>query len=208
MSEQRFFAPRPHDSLEKYRQPLHLPEARKLTRTALAIAAALLAALPFFGSAAEACISCEYVPPPAVAAQQKSPSVERSAPRRERRKHEASEPREKKKSRVTETAKPEKVRKGEQADKVEKAETATPSAEVENSSFALVTGGQPVVAAKTPAVGNRGSEHSTIATAALKRNDGAVEAANAGDNVAPVSKAQGCSRYFPTVGQTIKVPCE
>jgi hypothetical protein len=26
-SEQRFFAPRQHDNLEKYRQPLYLPEA-------------------------------------------------------------------------------------------------------------------------------------------------------------------------------------
>jgi outer membrane biosynthesis protein TonB len=183
-----------------------LPEAADLTRTALAIAAALLAALPFFGSAAEACISCEYVPPPALAAQQKSPSVERSAPRRERRR-EASEPRTKK-SRVTETAKPEKARKVESADKVEEAETATPSAEVENSSFALVTGAQPTVAAKTQTPGNRDGEHSTIATAAHQGSDGAVEAANAGDSVGSASKAQGCSRYFPTVGQTIKVPCE
>jgi outer membrane biosynthesis protein TonB len=189
----------------------HLPEAADLTRTALAIAAALLAALPFFGSAAEACISCEYVPPPAIAAQQKSPSVERSAPRRERHR-EASEPRERTKSRVTETAKPEKVRKveqapkGEQAEKVEKAET--PSAEVENSSFALVTGAQPPVAAKKQTPADRGGEHSTIATAAHQGSDGAVEAANAGDSVGPASKAQGCSRYFPTVGQTIKVPCE
>jgi hypothetical protein len=178
-----------------------------LTRTALAIAAALFAASPFFGSAAEACISCEYVSPPAAAAQQKSPSVERSAPRRERRR-EASEPREKTKSRVTETAKPEKAPNHEQADKVEKAETATPSAEVENSSFALVTGAQPTVAAKTQTPGDRGGEHSTIATAAHQGSDGAVEAANAADNVAPVSKAQRCSRYFPTVGQTLKVPCE
>jgi hypothetical protein len=189
-----------------------LPEAADLTRTALAIAAALLAASPFFGSAAEACISCEYVPPPALAAQQKSPSA--SAPRRERRNRWATESRAKKKSRVTETAKPEKVRKveqapkREQADKVEKAETATPSAEVENSSFALVTGAQPTVAAKMQTPGDRGGEHSTIATVARQGSDGAVEAANAADNVAPVSKAQGCSRYFPTVGQTIKVPCE
>ncbi|MDP1640060.1 MAG: hypothetical protein Q8L61_03995, partial [Hyphomicrobium sp.] len=78
---------------------------------------------------------------------------------------------------MTETAKPEKVRKVEQADKVEKAETATPSAEVENSSFALVTGAQPTVAAKTQTPGDRGGEHSTIATAARQGSDGAVEAA-------------------------------
>jgi hypothetical protein len=190
-----------------------LPEGADLPRIALAIAAALLAALPFFGSAAEACISCEYVPPPAVAAQQKSPSVERSAPRRERRR-EATEPRARK-SRVTETAKPEKVRKVEQApkrekaDTVEKAVTATPNAEVENSSFALVTGAQPPnTPAKTQTADDRGGEHSTIATAAHQPADGAVEAANAVDTVGAASKAQGCSRYFPTVGQTLKVPCE
>ena len=63
---------------------------------------------------------------------------------------------------MTETAKPEKVRKVEEAparektEKVEQAEKATPSAEVENSSFALVTGGQPVVAAKTSDAGPTG----------------------------------------------------
>jgi hypothetical protein len=185
---------------------------RKLTRIALATAAALLAALPFFGSPAEACISCEYVPPPALAAQQKSPSVERSAPRRERRSRDASESRAKKKSRVTETAKPEKVRKVEQApqrEKADKVETAaTPKAEVENSSFARVTGGAAPLPAKTQTAGNQGGENSTIASAAHKGSDGTVEAANAGDGAGSASKAQGCSRYFPTVGQTIKVPCE
>ncbi|MEO8421608.1 MAG: hypothetical protein ABI457_10470 [Hyphomicrobium sp.] len=187
-----------------------------MTRIALAIAAALLAALPFVGSPAEACISCEYTPPPGVAAQQKSPSAERIAPRRERRNRDASESREAKKSHVTETAKPEseKVRKVEQApqrekaDKVETAATATPNAEVENSSFALGTGVRPVVAAKTQTAGNQGGEHSTIATAAHTGSDGELKAANAGDGHEPASKAQGCSRYFPTVGQTIKVPCE
>ena len=71
-----------------------------MTRTALAIAAALLAALPFFGSAAEACISCRVCP----AARGRCPAevAERRTQRATTRKaqHEASQPREKK-SRVT-----------------------------------------------------------------------------------------------------------
>jgi cytoskeletal protein RodZ len=189
-----------------------------MTRTILGITTGLFAAAAFFVPAAEACISCEYVPPVVNSVPSKSYGHERSAPRRAREVFRES--REKRKSRVTETkpAKVEKVQKAdrpEKAEKVQKVEKATPApvnAQVENSSFALATAAHDNVPAKTVAPDDRGSEHSTIATAAVTdKATGSVKAANVGDtvtNVTPASNTATCSRYFPSVGQTLSVPCE
>jgi hypothetical protein len=188
-----------------------------LPRTILAIASALLTAMAFFASAAEACISCSYVPP-VVDSPSKSYSAERSAPRHERRPREVRESREaKKKPRVTETAKSERNEKSgsEKVEKAAETETAAKSApaasdaQVENSSFALVTAAHEPSAAKAETADDRGSEHSTIATAGSSR-DKAVEAANVDEkvtNVTPASNTVTCSRYFPSAGQTLSVPC-
>ena len=119
-----------------------------MTRTIIAIASALLAAMSLFASAAEACISCEYVPS-VVNSPSKSHSEERSTPRREKRStprrencpREVRESRQNKKSRVTETAKSEKADKVQKTQKaeVEKVTPAASTAQVENSSVALVT---------------------------------------------------------------------
>jgi hypothetical protein len=189
-----------------------------LTRTLIAIASALLAALPFFASRAEACISCEYVPSVVHSAPAKSYGSERSAPRYEKRTREVvRERREKKKSRVTETKRPDKVEKADKPEKTEKAtkvtstEKATPAvaaAEGENSSFALSTRVGEPVPAKTETPGDRGTQHSTIATAPTSETStGSVEA-NAVDKVSTGSGGATCSRYFPTVGQTLRVPCD
>lgn len=177
-----------------------------MTWTILGFTTGLFTAAAFFVPAAEACISCEYVPSVVHSVPSKSYGHERSAPRRAREVFRES--RAKKKSRVTET-KPSKV------EKVQKAEKATPApvnAEVENSSFALATAAHDSVPAKTVTPSDRGSEHSTIATAAVTdRATGSVEAANAGETVTrvtPESNTVTCSRYFPTVGQTLSVPCE
>ena len=201
-----------------------------MTRTILGFTTGLFAAAAFFVPAAEACISCEYVPSVVHSVPSKSYGHERSAPRRAREVFRES--RAKKKSRVTETKpskvekvqkadKPEKVEKVQRAEKpekvekVQKAEKATPApvnAEVENSSFALATAAHDSVPAKTVTPSDRGSEHSTIATAAVAdRTTGSVKAANADDavtSVTPGSNTVTCSRYFPTVGQTLSVPCE
>ena len=185
-----------------------------MTRTLFAIASALLAATPFFASRAEACISCDYVPSVvhSVPANQ-----ERSAPRYEKRTREVVRERsEKKKSRVTETPRPEKVQKADKPEKVEKkvvnTAKATPAvaadAEVENSSFAQATRVGERVPAKTETPGDRGTQHSTIATAAVPdTSTGSVEA-NAVDKVSTGNGGTTCSRYFPTVGQTLRVPCD
>ena len=197
-----------------------------MTRIILGFTTGVFAAAAFFVPAAEACISCEYVP--SVVHSVPSKSHERSAPRRAREVFRES--RAKKKSRVTETKpskaekvqkadKPEKVEKVQRAEKpekvekVQKAEKVDPvNAEVENSSFALATAAHDSVPAKTVVPSDPGSEHSTIATAAVTdKATGSVEAANAGETVTrvtPGSNTVTCSRYFPTVGQTLSVPCE
>jgi hypothetical protein len=182
-----------------------------LTRTLFAIASALLAATPFFASRAEACISCEYVPSVvhSVPANQ-----ERSAPRYEKRTREVVRERsEKRRSRVTETPRSEKVQKADKPEKVEKkvvnTSKATPAvadAEVENSSFAQATKVGERVPAKTETPGDRGTQHSTIATASVP-GTGSVEASSV-DKVSAGSGGTTCSRYFPTVGQTLRVPCD
>jgi cytoskeletal protein RodZ len=189
-----------------------------MTRTILGITTGLFAAAAFFVPAAEACISCDYVPSVVHSVPSNSYGHERSAPRRAREVFRES--REKRKSRVTES-KPEKVEKVQKADKpeqvekVQKAEKSTPApvnAQVENSSLAVSTAARDSVPAKTIVPSDRGSEHSTIATAAVAdKATGSVEAANAGDTVTrvtPGSNTVTCSRYFPTVGQTLSVPCE
>ena len=144
----------------------------QLTRTIIAVASALLAAMSLFASAAEACISCSYVPS-VVHSPAKSHSEERSTPRREKRNtprrekrtREVREPRENKRSRVTETAKSEKADKVQKTQKaeVEKVTPAASAAQVENSSVALVTTAHESVPAKRESPGDRGMEHSAFA---------------------------------------------
>ena len=190
-----------------------------MTRTFPAIASALLAAMPFFASRAEACISCEYVPSVVHSVPAKSYSSERSAPRYEKRTREVVRERsEKRKSRVTETQRSEKVQKADnKPEKVEKtpkvistakATPAVADAEVENSSFAQATRVGERAPAKTETPGDRGTQHSTIATASTSdTSTGSVEA-NAADKVSTGTGGATCSRYFPTVGQTLRVPCD
>ena len=186
-----------------------------MTRTLVAIASALLAALPFFASRAEACISCEYVPSVVHSVPAGS---ERSAPRYEKRSREAVRQRsERKKSRVTETPRPEKVQKADKPEKAEKAakvtstEKSTPAvadAEVENSSLAQATTVGERVPAKTETPADRGTQHSTIATASTSETSSGSVEASAVDKVSTGAGGATCSRYFPTVGQTLRVPCD
>ena len=189
-----------------------------MTRTFVAVASALLAATAFFAPRAEACISCEYVPSVVHSVPANSHSSERSAPRHEKRTREVVRERsERKKSRVTETQRPEKVQKADKPEKAEKAPKvvntakATPAvadAEVENSSFAQATKVGERVPAKTETPGDRGTQNSTIATASTTdTSSGSVEA-SAADKVSTGTGGTTCSRYFPTVGQTLRVPCD
>ena len=135
-----------------------------MNRTILASALAVISATTFFASAAEACISCNYVPE----------VVNTPSP------HDAKRFQ---KKRVI-VAQPQRAAPSKQPKKVEIAKAVAPKS-VE------------------PKQADIPSESKTISTAALLE---------AGDKPAeePQQVAQdvGCKKFFPTIGQTLTVPCQ
>jgi hypothetical protein len=183
-----------------------------LTRTIIAIATAL-GAVTIFASAAQACISCEYVPEVLKAGEQGSAS------RNTVRSHEDSAPtkratrREAVKSRVRDTddddVKTTRAKASEpetSTAKAEPAKTPATNAETENSSMAGASTGAAPVPVKQAAEDNGSkSENSTIANNDPKPEIGTDIQAK----IEPaVSRQTVCSRYFPTAGRTLQVPCE
>ena len=164
-----------------------------MTRTFLATATALIAAGTLLSSAAQACISCEYVPEVVRAHQtnndgpsyHKSHSYSASAERAVR----ASKKR---------IAKSEPVAKSVKAAKVEKQDKPAKVAKVAKSESVKVAKAEPVEA--TPAE----TENSAIT----------VAAADTAPKDEPVAKAEvsakptDCKKFFASVGMTLTVPCE
>ena len=164
-----------------------------MTRTFLATATALIAAGTLLSSAAQACISCEYVPEVVRGHQtnndgpsyHKSHSYSASAERAVR----ASKKR---------IAKSEPVAKPAKVAKVEKQDKPAKVAKVAKTETVKVAKAEPVET--TPAE----SENSAIT----------VAAADAVVKVAPVAKAEtaakptDCKKFFASVGMTLTVPCE
>jgi hypothetical protein len=160
-----------------------------VTRTFLATAAALVAAGTLFASAAEACISCEYVP-----------EVVRSSSTLPHTGHYyAAEPYTKK-ARSAESArkrvvKSEPVAKKFNTAKADKVERPEPKAEKK------VAKAEPTETTKAVE-----SESSSIS---LASND----VATVKDTVAKVAKEVSakptdCKKFFASVGMTLTVPCE
>lgn len=174
------------------------------TRKLLAIAAAPLAAMTLFASAAEACISCEYVPE---VVRNSTTSVD-SKPYVKSRSHTAVERRRvrtEKRRIVKEDSKPAKKVETVKA-KSKQAPVVESTAENEHSTVTTVgSGGKKVEKAEVAAPDKSGAqtENSTISTAAVERAD-AQPASGEGAQVSNV----GCKKFFPTVGMTLSVPCE
>jgi hypothetical protein len=177
-----------------------------MTRTFLAIAAALLAATTLT-PAAEACISCEYVPEVVHSGTSKAYEGRSHAakPYKKSRAYTAAE------ERRSRAAKKHIVKSEPVAKKVETATTApiTTPATNENSAIAAAASDKsaPVAkkveaAATTPIKSQTQNENSTISTATL------VKAEEAPIEEAKVDKNVGCKKFFPTVGMTLSVPCE
>lgn len=152
-----------------------------MTRTLLAIAAALVAATTFITSDAKACISCEYVPPVV-----NTPVYSHGAKvyKRSRTRAAVKVHRERRaKKQIVETkrkARP--VATAKAAEPVEAVEPAKVEAKVE-------------------------SENSAISTASIDKSETAeLEPVKADEPKA--SKNVGCKKFFPTVGMTLTVPCE
>jgi hypothetical protein len=170
-----------------------------VTRKFLALAAALLAAPALFASAAEACISCEYVPEvvrgsqtsdaPRSYARERSYVVERErAPAKKRIVR--SEPVVK----HVDTAEAEPAAKSKSESSSVASVAVTPVTEQAKV--------EPKVDAKTAR-----SENSSISVASTE------EAAPAKTPVAAATKEASakpvdCKKFFPSVGLTLSVPCE
>ncbi len=170
-----------------------------MNRNILAIATALIAAPAFFASAAQACISCEYVPevvrssstlphtghyyvPPRKAVE-RNIAVERIAPAKKR------------------IVKSEPVAKS-----VDTAETTpiTKQAKNENSSIsanAQVAVTEPV---ESKPARNENSSISLASTEAAAPKKAAVVEPEKQAAAKPVD----CKKFFPSVGLTLTVPCE
>ncbi len=150
-----------------------------MTRTIPAIAAALFAAATLFASAAQACISCEYVPPVV-----NTPVYSHSTVYyHKRRVHTATR-------RVIRAARKLIVESDSAPRKVETAKI-TPTEET---------------AKADPVELNVESENSSISTASIDKSESAE--AKATPAVTKVSTNVGCKKFFPTVGMTLTVPCE
>ena len=162
-----------------------------MTRTFLATATALIAAGTLLSSAAQACISCEYVPevvrphatsPLAYGRGDNAVSHGSSGGYSVKRRIAKSEP----------------VAKSVKAAKVEKQDKPAKVAKVAKTETVKVAKAEPVET--TPAE----SENSAIT----------VAAADAVVKVAPVAKAEtaakptDCKKFFASVGMTLTVPCE
>ena len=154
-----------------------------MTRTFLATATALIAAGTLLSSAAQACISCEYVPEVVRPHQtntdgpsyHKSHSYSASAERAVR----ASKKRIAKSEPVAKSVKAAKVEKQDKPAKVAKVAKADPveAAESENSAI-------------------------TVATADTAANEAPVA------KVEATAKPTDCKKFFASVGMTLTVPCE
>lgn len=166
-----------------------------MTRTMLTVAS-VIAAIVAYGSAAHACISCDYVPPvvnSGTTTYQKAPARQRThTVKRERG------TRTNKKLSTTQPSAPK--------------ETATiaPASTAQTESSAIATRGDagvstpPAAVASAPATGPQ-NENSEITQAAASTGGGSsakpVEQAKA-------DKSGECKKFFPSAGLTLTVPCE
>ncbi len=153
-----------------------------MNRTIPAIAAALFAAMTFT-SAAEACISCEYVPE-VVRESSTSHGSHGSTYYRVKRDYTAAK---------VHDSRPAKRRIAKSAATAKKATTAAAAPAKTESTASIKTEAE--------------SENSTISTATLA----ASETAEVKEAPAAKTKANtnvGCKKFFPTVGMTLTVPCE
>ena len=153
-----------------------------MTRTILAIAATLLAAVTVFASAAEACISCEHVP----VVVRGSTTSDAATPFFYVKKRSYT------RKRFYRAAKKRKARPAKK--RVVKRKTIT----------------EKIKTAKTAPIetkANPENENSTISTTSLD-TDEIVEPKARPKAEPKVNKNVGCKKFFPSVGMTLTVPCE
>lgn len=149
-----------------------------MTRTAFTMVLAALATTTFFASAAEACISCNYVPEVV-----NTPSPH-DAKRFQKKRVIVAQP-----QRATPPAKQRIAKSDPAPKKVEAAKAVEVAKPIETASIAPVES-QPEI------------EPRRISTSSL------LESRRAPAEETKVAQDVGCKKFFPTIGQTISVPCE
>jgi len=152
-----------------------------MTRTLLAIAMALFAATTLFAPGAEACISCEYVPP-VVNTPVKSYGA---AHYRKRPTHTAAKKR-----------------------RIRKAERRIVEREIRAVERAAADAIAETTAATKPAVSTNSSI--AVAKAVVGEDEGAEPVKSTAHTARKpeASLKVDCKKFFPSVGMTLTVPCE
>lgn len=181
-----------------------------MKRTSLAVIAAV-AALAAYGSNAQACISCDYVPEVLRSGDASSGSTYQARP--SKRVRDYSEQREKRSSKkrvTTRESAPEKSSRSSKADEPAKSTASVaPAAPAVTEHSAITTKGSSIAnqvkAAVTPVQTGPQTENSTIST--LVQESSKPDAAHPVEHVA-ADKTVGCKKYFPSTGLTLSVPCE
>ena len=169
-----------------------------MTRTILASATALLAATTLFGSAAEACISCEYVPEVV----RGSSTSNEAKPYVKARAYTAE------KERRTAPAQKRIVKSEPVAKTVETAKAVPTEAQAdnENSSISAVAKVATTETAKVELKAAQ-SENSSISLASTEVV--ATEKAPVAETAKQAAaKPTDCKKFFASVGMTLTVPCE
>lgn len=160
-----------------------------MTKITLSIAAAAIAASTLFTSAAEACISCNYVPEVVTAGNKKAARKEvyAATPAPAPKKRIAKIPPARKKYEVAKAPAPKKI------ETAKAPETAKP----------VETAQAEPAATDTPLAATEPREK-PISTSALIETRGSTPQ----EEPTAVADAQTCKKFFPAVGMTLTVPCE
>jgi len=165
-----------------------------MTRTLLALAVAAFAAMSAFATTAQACISCEYVPPVV-----NTPVKPFHAKKYTKKRHYSAT----KSRRSRKTLEAHKARKAKAKKSIAKTTPApAPKKKVET-------------AEKAPVNLDAANENSSISTAAVNdtaavNNTGSIEDAKSEPRTeeAKADSAVGCKKFFASVGMTLSVPCQ
>lgn len=174
-----------------------------MTRTIVALASAI-AAVAAYGTAAQACISCDYVPEVLKSGASGGGSYQARPSKRVRDYTEQRERRSSKKRVTTRESEPPKAKTS-----TAKAAATVPTETAQSEHSAITTTGAAIAnqvkAAITPPSSGPQTENSTISTARA--------AADTPTDAKPVEhvaadKNVGCKKYFPSTGLTLSVPCE
>lgn len=196
-----------------------------MTRTLLALACSI-AALAACGSAAQACISCEYTPEVLKAGESQGRGSYEARPSKRVREYTEKREERSSKKRVTKresepvkskssTASNERAKEKESTASREEPKKTVATASVasdaaENEHSAITTSGSSIAntvkAAITPPKTGPQNENSTISKAVASSDH--PEDVKKVEQTATTDHGVGCKKYFPSTGLTLSVPCD